>query len=180
VKNYEQLKQEQFQFPTSWNIISWQNEEKLLFEEIVFDEDGRPKLKYSFTIFESLNFQLVHGDYFLNNAKVSHICKKSTIERFSDITNILAFLRSQTNSEKEDQIEQCQQAIKTLLEEEEEGSAAFQKLQFVKEQFELLYAERPRYSPTFIWTAVTWMRTLPSLYRAQCKETFLSVIYEFL
>jgi hypothetical protein len=175
VKDYEQLKEQQFDFPTSWNIISWQNEEKLLFEEIFFDEDGQPKFKYTITIFKSLKFQLVYGTCFFNNSKVSHICKKSTIQRLSDVSNILAFLRSQTSCKKDDQVEQCLQAINNLVEEEVEGSATFQKLQFIKEQFELLFAERSRYSPNFTWTALTWMRTSPSLYRALIQSGLLSL-----
>jgi hypothetical protein len=65
---------------------------------MAFTEDLKPYLTYSLTVFKSLEFSIVSNDVVLPNESVEHITQFGKIERHSDISNILAHLKS--NSEK--------------------------------------------------------------------------------
>lgn len=175
LNDFDQLTLASVDIPSSWNIISFKNEEKILFEEVVFDEDGRPQFKFSLTVFRSLRFQLVVAECVLSPSKVSHICKKKQLERKSDVRNILAFLRCQDGATKEDRASQCLQTLNALIENEVEDSSSFLKLSFIKGQLEILLSGRSKYPASFIWTALTWMRTSPALYRMLLQSGCLSL-----
>ena len=163
--------------PSTWKIISWQNEEKLVLEEIIFDEEGKPKLGYSLTILESLAFNLVKGETKLPASRVKHICKFERIERFSDVSNILAFLRSDLNlkENQKDQLKLCVSNLSTFIEAQDEASDEYKKLLFLRDQLALINKTHRRYCSSFVWTALTWFKTSPALYRLIQKDGLLTL-----
>ena len=148
------------ELPSSWKIISWQSEEKLVLEEIIFDEEGRPKLGYSLTIFESLGFNLVKGETIVPSSNVKHICKLEKIERFSDVSNILAYLRSNLSPEDNQthQLKMCISKLSKIIEAENQESDNCKKLLFLRDQLALINKTPKRYSSSFIWQALTWLK----------------------
>lgn len=145
----------------SWAaIICWQSEEKLVLEEIIFDEEGRPKLGYSLTIFESLGFNLVKGETIVPSSNVKHICKLEKIERFSDVSNILAYLRSNLSPEDNQthQLKMCISKLSKIIEAENQESDNCKKLLFLRDQLALINKAPKRYSSSFIWQALTWLK----------------------
>ena len=179
VQSFAEISDEKLRFPPSWNIITWKDDKQLVLEEIVFDEDSKPKLGFSLTVFETLQFQLVSEDRFVSTSKVHHIAKKQVIERYSDISNILAFLKSYQESAvtKEDIIDHCIKKLSSALEDCDKNSEISTKLSFISSQLSLLNgpAQSRRYSPSFIWTALSWMKTSPALYRLLLSEGTLTL-----
>ena len=161
-------------YPPSWKITSVKTDESIVLEEIIFDEEQRPKFSYSLTVYNTLNFLLVKSDCILSNSKVQHICKNK-IERKSDVGNILAFLRSLDELKKEDQVHQCLLLIDRLLDNEDEASSPAKKLAFIRSQLELVYSKRPHYSSSFVWTALTWMKTSPALYKMLLQDNLVTL-----
>jgi hypothetical protein len=81
-------------FPPSWSVISLTKDHKIFLEELTFGDDEKPSLWYSLTIRENLQFQLVSNDAILPIKKVEHISKSGKIERYTDVKNLMAFLRN--------------------------------------------------------------------------------------
>ena len=179
VQNFETFASSALDFPSSWSIVSWKTDESIVFEEITFNEEGKPVLRYSLTVFKSLNFDLVKSGIFLPSNKVKHICNKNLIERLSDPVNIIAYLRSDASQEDEKfhKIHHCIRLLDSLLEQEEPSSAAFKKLNFFTSQLSLVFVSigSRRYSPSFIWTAISWMKLSPALYHLLQSEGFLTL-----
>ncbi len=178
VPSFEDISTEKLALPSSWNIITWKDEKQFILEEMVLDEESKPKLGFSLTVLKTLQFQLVVDDKFLSTSKVNHITKKQVIERYSDIFNILAFLKSYHESTvtKEDVIEHCIKKLNFAI-ESCDNTEIVTKLSFINSQLSLLNgpAQSRRYSPSFIWTALSWMKTSPALYRLLQTEGFLTL-----
>ena len=178
VNSFESLANSTLDFPSSWNIVSLKTEESIVLEEISFNEEGKPVLWFSLTIFKSLNFKLVKGGIFLPASKVKHICK-NIINRFSEIVNILAYLRADASLENEkcDKVHHCIHLLDSLMEQEEESSSVFKKLNFIRTQLSLVYinSSSRRYSPSFVWTAISWMKSSPALYRLLQSDGLLTL-----
>ena len=174
IVNLEQLNTSS-NFPPSWKITSVKNDDNIILEEIIFDEEQKPNFGYSLTVFQTLKFRLVKSNCILPNSRVQHICKNSKIERVSDVQNILAFLRNLDDVKKEDQVYRCLQQLDRILEEEDEDSPRAKKLAFIRSQLALVYSQQPRYSSSFIWTSLTWMKTAPALYKMLLQDGQLSL-----
>jgi len=140
VEKFEDLLSAKHEFPSSWKITSWESTDKIVLEEITFDEEEKPKFDYSLTIYRSLNFCLVKNDTVLSSAKVSKTFKESKIQRFSDVANILAYLRADSSQEqkKKDSIDACISLLEKILEAEDEDSGDYPKLSFLKTQLCLI------------------------------------------
>lgn len=81
-------------FPPSWNVVSLFKDRRIFLKEVTFGDDEKPILWYSLTINENLQFQLVSNNIILPTKKAEHISKAGKIERYSDVKNLMAFLRS--------------------------------------------------------------------------------------
>jgi hypothetical protein len=175
----ELLSQTKTEFPTSWNIISFQNDTKVVFEAMAFDDDLKPNLKYSLTVTNTLDFLLVCEDVILSKDLVKHISPADRIERHSDIQNILAFLRnySEDNRKTSDTISYCVKKLGELVEQENANEEIRKKLTFLSEQLKLstLPVFARKYSSWFLCTALTWMKSSPSLYRNLVSEGLLTL-----
>ena len=172
----------EWSFPSSWNIISFRSTQKIVFEEMSFNEDHKPFLSYSLTISDKLSFLLVSNDVILPNKIVDHITHSHTLERQSDVHNLLAFLKSynqdQNQSKSNDTILFCVKKLKEITEERETVSdEAHKKISFLVEQLEL--AATPlcsrKYSPTLLCTAITWSKMSSSFYRQLLSDSCLSL-----
>ena len=111
-------------------------------------------------------------------SKVNHICKLQLIKRHSDILNLLAFLRSYKGTEKvEDVIEHCIRKLNAAIAECDENLFIFKKLSFIKSQLKLVKQAglSRRYPPTFIWTALSWFKTSPALYRLLLSDGLMTL-----
>ncbi len=178
VNDFEDLTGRAIDFPSSWNIVSWKDEEKIVLEEVTFDEESKPKFAFSLTVFRSLKFVLVSGDSILPLSKVSHISKTQMIKRHSDISNLLAFLRSYKGTDKvEDVTEHCIRKLNAAIAECDENSLIFKKLSFIKSQLNLVKQTglSRRYPPAFIWTALSWFKTSPALYRLLLSDGLMTL-----
>ena len=95
VQSFEDLmKNIKTDFPPSWNVISLFKDHQIFLEELTFGDDEKPSLWYSLTIRQNLQFQLVSNNIILPSQKVEHLSKAGKIERYSDVKNLMAFLRS--------------------------------------------------------------------------------------
>ena len=166
-------------FPSSWNVISHEGSDRIIFDEILLNEDGRPTFKFSLTV--QLNLQVV---MFTRNISVPikrilHICKSGKIERLSDVTNILAFLNSFADSPQpvEDTLHNYTSRLEEILESSEISETLSLKLLFLMEQLKLLKGspQSNRYSTSFLWTALTWQKTSPALYKLMREDGLLTL-----
>ncbi len=177
--SFESLQTLELDFPPSWNIIKLQRNDSIILEEMIFDEESKPKLGFSLTVFDSLEFRLVCGDLILSPSKVNHITKKNILERNSDIYNILAFLNSYSKEKanSKDTIENCISKLKNCLEETENDVPLSNKLSFIIEQLELANCSKHtrRYSTSFVWSAISWMKSSPALYRQLISEGMMTL-----
>ena len=100
------------------------------------------------------------------SSNVKHICKLEKIERFSDVSNILAYLRSNLSPEDNQthQLKMCISKLSKIIEAENQESDNCKKLLFLRDQLALINKAPKRYSSSFIWQALTWFKTSPSLY----------------
>ena len=175
----ELLSDSKTKFPPPWNIISFQNETKVVFEAMAFDDDLKPNLQYSLTITDTLDFLLVCDDVILPKVLVKHISPANRIERHSDVQNLLAFLKnySEENQKTSDTITFCVKKLEELAEQENANEEIRKKLLFLSEQLKLstipVFARK--YSSWFLCTALTWMKSSPSLYRNLVAEGLLTL-----
>jgi hypothetical protein len=100
VESFEELmKNIKTDFPPSWNVVSLFKDRQIFLEEVTFGDDEKPSLWYSITITENLQFQLVSNNIILPSQKAGHITKSGKIERSSDVKNLMAFLRSYSDTQ---------------------------------------------------------------------------------
>ena len=168
------------QFPSSWSIITYHQPEKIVFEAMAFTKDLKPYLNCSLTVLNSLEFSIVCDDVILPNEAVEHIIQSGKIERHSDISNILAHLRSysEKNIKTEYSVTYFAQKLEDLAKNTESlNKEQEKKILFLTEQ--LLLAVTPmrvrRYSSPLLWMAMTWHKSSPSLYRHIQSEGFLTL-----
>lgn len=111
-------------------------------------------------------------------ARASHITKSCKIERVSDISNILAFLNSlsETPLQPGDVIKNCAKQLSEALETEND-EAKSKKLLFVIEQLTLSQqtTKQRRYSTSFLWSALTWQKTSPALYSLMADDGLITL-----
>ena len=181
VESFEELAENlPSQFPPSWSVTTLKDEEKLVLEDLTVDEDGKPTLKFSLTIFKSLEFVLSSKDVIVPTSKVKHITSNKKIQRHSDVMNILAFLNSFSDGEPnvQDVIEYCISKLSAASKEvETENDDLSSKLEFLIEQLRLSIAlpSGRRYSARLLWTATTWMKTGPAVYRLLLADGSLTL-----
>ena len=168
-------------FPPSWSIITYQTETKVFLEALRFDEDGKPSFKFSLSVDNSLNFILTSNDVILPNSKVKHITSDSKLQRHSAVVNILAFLNASSDSapSTKDVVEFCVKKLKSASKEFQDinNEDLNLKLEFLIEQLQLSVTptQGRRYSPRLLWSACTWMRTGPAVYRLLLAERTLTL-----
>ena len=182
VENFDDLlTQLPTEFPPSWNIITYQTETKVFLEDLKFDEDGKPSFKFSLAIDSSLNLILSSNDIILSSSKVKHITLDSKLQRHSDVTNILAFLNALSDSapNTKDVVEFCVKKLKSASKEFQDSNNEDLnlKLEFLIEQLQLSVTPTMgrRYSPRLLWSACTWMRTGPAVYRLLLADRTLTL-----
>ena len=63
----------------------------------------------------------------------------------------------------------------SIASEQEIGEIQSKRLSFVIEQLTLLQKDpsRWRYSTSFLWTAITWLKTSPALYRTLLRDNLI-------
>ena len=136
-------------------------DDKIIIEGAEFHEDGRPSLKFSISINESLDFILFAGNSTVPASKVKHISENSRIVRFSDVENLLAFLNSYSSQEPDplDVVEDCIMKLSRLSKQTVLTDDALSlKLEFITEQLSLalMQANCRRYSSKLLWHCLTW------------------------
>jgi len=170
ITSFEELASHPFSdFPSSWNVITQKKQDHLLFEEISFNEDGVPRFKFSFNVDVQLKVKLFANNLVVPTKKISHIIKTGAIQRISDIWNICAFLNdyAEVSPAGQDIIKDCVSKLEKVLENDDLEEIDSGKLSFLIEQLKLLKGSSPshRYSTSFLWTAITWQKTSPALYK---------------
>ena len=168
-------------FPSTWSVITLNNiHQKLVFEDVALDVDGKAFFKFSLVIHDDLSFKMVLRDVPVPNWRVSHISPEKVIQRTSDISNILAFLNGayEDVSSLRDPI---QDSIDILLKFCQDAGPArpelARKIEFITEQLRLSKASKfgRKYSTKFILTTLQWMKTSPALYRLMLDEDLLTL-----
>ena len=119
-------------------------------------------------------------DFRVSTTKVSHITHSGKIERLSDISNILAFLNnfSDMPSDSTDVIDDCVIKLTKLLEDSETiDEVQAKKISFLVEQLRLANqtTHTRRYSTSFLWAAIGWLKTSPVLYKLMTEDGFLTL-----
>jgi len=85
-------------------------------------------------------------------------------------------MEQKQEQETDDAHQQCLASISKLLETLEEESEEFRKISFLKDQIGLVFSSSThKYTPEFIWTALTWMKTSPALYRLLRTDGLLTL-----
>jgi len=87
------------EFPPSWNVITLKKNDRVLIEDVEFDEDGKPKFRFSMAVHADLSFSLHRDDSLICPTRVKHITEGGKIKRHSDVSNILAFLNSSSTQQ---------------------------------------------------------------------------------
>jgi len=175
ISSQDDIFNKKYDFPSSWNISSIKISSKIVFEGVGLHLDGKPFFKFTLTIDEKLNFGLTRNELTVLTSLVNHITPNNVIERHSDVFNFLAFLNAQTDSDlkKEDILNDC--VAKLSLVKDGLPNSDIPKLDFIIDQLKLalLPVNSRRYSPTFLWTCLRWMKTSAALYNALQDENFL-------
>ena len=141
ISTFEELKiSEAFNFPSSWNVVSHEISDRIIFDEIALNEDGKPTFKFSLTVQQNLQVMMFAKNIMIPVKSILHICKSGKIERLSDVTNIIAFLNSFADSPCpiEDTLEDYTSRLEEILESSECTAALSLKLFFLTEQLKLL------------------------------------------
>ena len=166
-------------FPTSWNVITHQSTDTILFEEISFDEDGMPGFKFSVTVESDLQATIFARGLKLPLKKISHIVRNGKVERISDVSNICAFLNSyaDTSPAADDIIASCVAKLELVLQENDAEEVSIPKLNFLTEQLRLLKgsSQSNRFSTSFLWAAITWQKTSPALYKLLREDGLMTL-----
>jgi hypothetical protein len=161
-------------------IILLQETDKIVLDGVSFNDDGKPKFKYSLTIEENLEIKIFSQDFLVPATKVSHITQSGKIERLSDISNILAFLNnfSDMPADSIDVINHCVLKLTKLLEDSQNiDEVKAKKISFLVEQLRLANqrTHTRRYSTSFLWAAIGWLKTSPVLYKFMSEDGFLTL-----
>jgi hypothetical protein len=181
VESFEELSDKlPTQFPPSWSVTTLKDEDKIVLEDLTVDEDGKPTLKFSLTILKSLEFVLSSKDVIVPTSKVKHITLNKKIQRHSDVLNILAFLNSFSDGQPnvQDVINYCISKLSDAGKEvQTENSSLSTKIEFLIEQLKLSIVPPGgrRYSARLLWTAITWMKTGPAVYRLLLADGSLTL-----
>ena len=142
-----------------------------------FHQDGKPFFKFTLTVNELLSFSLTSNEVSVPTGLVKHIVPNNFIERHSDVFNILAFIRSYSESDakSEDIIQDCIQKMSSSKDLQNNSHQDAPKIKFLIQQLQLamLPAQSRRFSPDFLWTCIRWMKTSSTLYDALIKENLL-------
>ena len=166
-------------FPSSWNVITHESSDSILFEEISFDEDGRPGFKFSVTVESDLQVTIFARGFKVPLKKILHIVKSGKVERISDISNICAFLNSYADISPtaDDVIESCIAKLELVLQENDAEEVNISKLNFLTEQLRLLKgtSQSNRFSTSFLWAAITWQKTSPALYKLLKEDGLMTL-----
>ena len=177
--NLESLKSRKPEFPPSWNVITHESSESVFFEEISFDEDGMPAFRFSVTVEADLHVTAFARGIKVPLKKISHIVKNGKTERISDISNICAFLNSYADVRptSRDVIDSCIAKLDLILEENNPDEVSIPKLSFLTEQLRLLKGSNQtnRFSPSFLWAAITWQKTSPALYKLLKEDGLMTL-----
>lgn len=168
------------EFPSSWNAIILKKEDKLIIEDVDFDEDGKPVFRYSIAISSTLEFALFSNDCSVSPDRVKHILKSEKIERHSDVLNILAFLNcySVQTPTLSDTVKDCTSKLSKVLKQTVEPEDSLtQKLEFIVEQLSLAVSpvQSRKYSSKLLWKCLSWQKTSPALYKLILSEGQLSL-----
>ena len=166
-------------FPSSWNVITHESSNSILFDGIKFDEDGRPSFKFSVTVDAELRVQIFARGFKVPLKKISHILRLGKIERISDISNICAFLNSYADSSPTaaNIIEACIAKLDMVIQENDNEEVSVAKLCFLTEQLRLLMGnpQSNRFSTSFLWAAITWQKTSPALYKLLREDGLMTL-----
>ena len=167
-------------FPSSWNAFTLKKEDQLIIEDVEFCEDGKPRLKFSLTITSKLLFSLYSNDTAVPSSKVQHITEQNCVKRHSDVSNLLAFLNaySAQGRDSTDVIQECIANLSKIAKESVENDDILRpKLQFIIEQLilSILPVHQRKYSPSFIWNCLAWMKNGPGLYRQLLAEGLMTL-----
>ena len=168
-------------FPSTWNITTFKNiPEKIVFEDVGFDEDGKAHIKFCLIVLGDLSFKMFLKDVVVPSGRVNHITSKEHITRASDVSNILAFLNTSCEEPLpvNEVIEDSVVKLSKFCEEHEETYPdLIEKIQFITEQLRLCKSSKHgrKYSTKFILAALQWMKTSPALYRLMLEEDVLTL-----
>ena len=139
-------------------------------------------VRFSLAIFADLSFSLAHQGCQLFPQVVSHLLQHGQIVTISAVSNILAHLNSMGEKcqKSPDLIKQASELLKTALQDLEEDSDTFGKLQFFSEQLDLIGVpkNRRRFSPVLYSSVAMWQALSPALYRHLVKEKLLTLPHE--
>lgn len=145
---------------------------------IMFNDDLPLKVQSSISVDEDLRLTICQNDIILPVKKVSHIISESrTVDRVSQILNLMAFLKSQSADDNPDDyrdksFECLREYIKQIESSEHDKVPA---LKFLLEQLELISVSkfRRRYSPETHVLAYILYSTSPACYHILRKSNVL-------
>ena len=165
MKSFSELEPNPAEFPPLWNIVSLKHSNRLMLEEIAFDDDGNPSLLFGLTISESLSFKMTAKGVSVPLDKVQHI-NSGKIERNSDLSNLMAFLKNYAEQiNADDTISTCVKNLTALKAAVEPANPELgKKLSFLTEQLTLAKGspQSRRYSTSLLFSALGWQNHHPT------------------
>jgi hypothetical protein len=154
----------------------YQNDE-LYFLSFLKDETSGPKVTFSLVITENMEVMLYSHGVQMSLNSIAHITGLGSINKCSQVLNILSFLKafSESSPPATDTLKQCITLVKTLIPHADDNLA--RKLMFIAEQLNLATKgpKNRRYSSLLLATTVLWDNVSPALYHQIVAEDLLTL-----
>ncbi|CAB4056593.1 unnamed protein product [Lepeophtheirus salmonis] len=131
---------------------------------------GIPELLYGLQVRSDFSFNMFFHGNPVFRSEIRHICGSETIQRFSDVTNILAFLKNKSGISHQSNILMAKELLESIT--EEEGLDYNDHISFTIEQLQLHLSplKGQRTSSRLLAIASLWQNTSPPLYNQLCAS----------
>ncbi len=177
IKSFTHLKEnfKEIVLPQEVHIV--EKEESVLFVAFKKNDNEPMKMDFYLEVAESLEYKLAVQSAFVPHRNIRHLNDSETLETFSAVTNILAYLKSLAEGRGNESF------LKILVEAlqevacQQEDDAKRKKLGFISEQLLLVITPKNsrKYSADLLAAALMWKTTSTSLYRQLIREDCLTL-----
>jgi hypothetical protein len=158
-------------------ILEVQQDGELFFLSFGKDSFSGPQVTFSLVVAEDLTVTLFSRGIKLQLEKIAHITGLGTVNKCSQVLNILSFLKafSESTPPRDDTLRHCITLLESIMPTVDDDLE--RKLCFIAEQLGLATKSphQRRYSAILLATAVMWDNVSPALYRQMTAEDILSL-----
>jgi hypothetical protein len=158
-------------------VIEVAQDNKLFFLSFGNESSSGPQVTFSLVITEGMTVSMFSHGVKVQLDQIAHISGLGTINRCSQVLNILSFLKaiSEATLPQDDTLQHCILLLESLLPTVDEDCK--RKLCFISEQLNLATKTRHqrRYSALLLATAVMWDNVSPALYNQIVADDLMSL-----